>query len=155
GWRFVDADHLRGFLFVAARNRMIDRTRQHQKAVQREERLGDGDRQQFLPAQQPRPSEGAQAGGLWEQILAHCPSEHRPILELKRDGYSLAEIAERTGLHRDSVRRILRTLARQLAFESHSAETPDHPNGAPTIRAVRLDPACQDGTRPLNPKEIR
>src|SRR5436305_14754762 len=40
GWRFVDADHLRGFLFVATRNRLIDRIRQHQKAVDREESLG-------------------------------------------------------------------------------------------------------------------
>jgi RNA polymerase sigma-70 factor (ECF subfamily) len=117
GWRFIDADHLRGFLFVATRNRLIDRTRQHQKAVKREERLGEGDRQQCLPSSQPRPSEVAQADDLWERILAHCPPEHRPILGLKRDGYSLAEIAERTGFHPDSVRRILRTLARQLAFE--------------------------------------
>src|SRR5215469_11962845 len=117
GWRFIDADHLRGFLFVATRNRLIDRTRQHQKAANREERLGEGDRQQFLPSLQPRPSEVAQAGDIWEQILAHCPPEHRPILALKRDGYSLAEIGQRTGLHPDSVRRILRTVARQMAFE--------------------------------------
>ena len=56
------------------------------------------------------------AGDLWERILAQCPPEHRPILGLRRQGYSLAEIAERTGLHPDSIRRILRTLARQLAF---------------------------------------
>jgi RNA polymerase sigma-70 factor (ECF subfamily) len=117
GWRFIDADHLRGFLFVATRNRLIDRTRQHQKAVQREERINDRDQQQFLPSSQPRPSEVAQAGDLWERILARCPPAHRPILALKRDGYSLADIAERTGLHPDSVRRILRTLAGQLAFE--------------------------------------
>src|SRR6516225_12226500 len=45
GWRFIDAAHLRGFLFVATRNRLIDRTRQHQKAVKGEEHLGEGDRQ--------------------------------------------------------------------------------------------------------------
>ena len=116
GWRFLDADHLRGFLFVATRNRLIDRIRQHQKAVEREEPLGEGDRQHFLPSPQPRPSEVAQADDLWARILAHCPPEHRPILGLRRQGYSLAEIAQRTGLHPDSVRRILRTLARQLAF---------------------------------------
>src|ERR1700742_2984057 len=38
-WRFVDADHLRCFLFVATRNRLIDRIRKHQKAARREERL--------------------------------------------------------------------------------------------------------------------
>src|SRR6478672_7401780 len=35
GWRFVDVDHLRGFLFVATRNRLIDRIRQHQRAAER------------------------------------------------------------------------------------------------------------------------
>src|SRR5262245_66645063 len=57
GWRFVDADHLRGFLFVATRNRLIDRIRQHQKAVDREEPLGDCDRRYELTSPDPRPSE--------------------------------------------------------------------------------------------------
>src|SRR3954466_10280478 len=82
GWRFVDADHLRGFLFVATRNRLIDRIRQHQKAVQREEPLAVAEVQHFLPSPLPRPSEVAQADDLWERILAHCPPEHRPILGL-------------------------------------------------------------------------
>lgn len=118
GWRFVDADHLRGFLFVATRNRLIDRVRQHQKSLGREQRLGEDDRTLVLPSPEPRPSEVAWAGELWQRMLAHCPPDHRPILGLKRQGYSLAEIAERTGLHPDSVRRILRTLARQMAFSS-------------------------------------
>jgi RNA polymerase sigma-70 factor (ECF subfamily) len=113
GWRFVDVDHLRGFLFVATRNRLIDRIRQHQKNVDREEPLGG---RRDPPAPQPRPSEFAQASDLWERIQDQCPPEHRPILDLRRQGYSLAEIGERTGLHPDSVRRILRTLARQMAF---------------------------------------
>ena len=116
GWRFLDADHLRGFLFTATRNRLIDRIRQHQKALDREEPLGAGCHD-LLPSAQPRPSEVAQARDLWERILAHCPAEHRPILELRRQGYSLTEIGGRTDLHPDSVRRILRTLARQLAFQ--------------------------------------
>jgi RNA polymerase sigma-70 factor (ECF subfamily) len=114
GWRFRDADQLRGFLFVATRNRLIDRIRQHQKSAQREEPLGNG--QHDVPSARPRPSEVAVAGDLWERIVEHCPAEHRPILELRRQGYSLGEIAEQTGLHADSIRRILRTLARELAF---------------------------------------
>jgi RNA polymerase sigma-70 factor (ECF subfamily) len=117
GWRFSDADHLRGFLFIATRNRLRDRIRQHQKAVEREERLGAAESSASIPSSQPRPSEVAQAGDLWERMRKYCPPEHRLILDLKREGYSLAEIGERTSLHPDSVRRILRTLARQLAFE--------------------------------------
>jgi RNA polymerase sigma-70 factor (ECF subfamily) len=118
GWRFVDADHLRGFLFIATRNRLIDRIRQYQKAMDREEPLDQGNESRFLSSPQPRPSEIAQARDLWEQIQARCPPQHRPILGLKRQGHSLAEIGERTGLHPDSVRRILRTLARNMVFKS-------------------------------------
>jgi RNA polymerase sigma-70 factor (ECF subfamily) len=122
GWRFADADHLRGFLFVATRNRLLDRIQQHEKAVRREEPLGAGNGTHLLPSPQPRPSEVAVAADLWERIVARCPVEHRPILALRRQGYSLAEIAARTELHPDSVRRILRTLARQLAFEDRQRQ---------------------------------
>src|SRR5947199_7832149 len=54
GWRFADADHLRGFLFIATRNRLIDRIRRHQKAAAREERLGTGDPRHDRPCPQPR-----------------------------------------------------------------------------------------------------
>jgi RNA polymerase sigma-70 factor (ECF subfamily) len=124
GCRFQDADHLRGFLFIATRNRLIDRIRQHREALAREQPLGDEDDQRTLQCPQPRPSEVAQAGDLWERILAHCPPEHRTLVALRRQGYSLAEIAERTGLHPDSVRRILRTLARQLAFKAQESGVP-------------------------------
>jgi RNA polymerase sigma factor (sigma-70 family) len=135
GWRFTDADHLRGFLYIATRNRLIDRIRQHEKSAGRTERIGDGDREQLLPSTKPRPSEVAQAGDLWERIQAHCPPEHHPILGLKRDGYSLAEIAQRTGLHPDSIRRILRTLARVMAFEGQESE----------VRSQRSDSRGQRG----------
>src|SRR6516164_526252 len=75
GWRFLDADHLRGFLFVATRNRLIDRIRQHQKAASREEPLDAGAGGLDLPAAQDRPSELAQAADLWDRILAFCPPE--------------------------------------------------------------------------------
>ena len=42
--------------------------------------------------------------------------EHHPVLVLRREGWPLAEIAARTGLHEGSVRRILRRLARELAL---------------------------------------
>jgi hypothetical protein len=40
---------------------------------------------------------------------------------MKGEGLPLAVIAERTGLHVDSVRRILRRLARQVALEPRAA----------------------------------
>jgi RNA polymerase sigma-70 factor (ECF subfamily) len=68
-------------------------------------------------AHEPRPSEVAQAGELWERMLALCPPEHHEVLRLRRQGVLLTEIASRTGLHEGSVRRILRQLARQLALD--------------------------------------
>jgi RNA polymerase sigma factor (sigma-70 family) len=116
GWRFTDADQLRGFLFVATRNRLIDRVRSHRKVMTREEPLDKYDKRHPLTSPQPRPSEIAQAGDVWERLLACCPPEYHRMLILRRRGHTFAEIAARTGLHPDSVRRILRTLARQLAF---------------------------------------
>lgn len=116
GWRFADADQLRGFLFVATRNRVIDRVRMHRKTVSREQPLAEYVEQHPLASPQPRPSDIAQAGDLWERLLACCPPEHHRVLSLRRQGHTLTEIAAQTGLHPDSIRRILRTLARQMAF---------------------------------------
>ena len=52
---------------------------------------------------------------LWQRMLALCPPAHHELLQLKRHGLTLVEIAQRTGLHEGSVRRILRQLARQMA----------------------------------------
>jgi RNA polymerase sigma-70 factor (ECF subfamily) len=118
GWRFEDADHLRAFLVKATRHRFIDRYRQHQRALERERPLveGEGDLGPASPG--PRPSEVAKADDLWDKLLALCPPEHHDILHLKRQGLEAPEIAARTGLHEDSVRRLLRQLARRLALQS-------------------------------------
>jgi RNA polymerase sigma factor (sigma-70 family) len=116
GWRFADAAHLRAFLVKVTRNRLIDRYRKHRSALSREERLEDAELAE-TPADDPHPSQVAQADELWERMLALCPPGHRELLRLKRQGASLAEIAERTGLHPSSVRRILYELARRLAAE--------------------------------------
>lgn len=114
GWHFADAAHLRAFLVKVTRNRFIDRVRQHQTALKRERPLEESDGE-GVAARQPRPSEVVEAGELWEQILELCPPAHRPVLLYKRQGLPMTEIVARTGLHEDSIRRILRTLARQFA----------------------------------------
>jgi RNA polymerase sigma-70 factor (ECF subfamily) len=116
GWRFADADQLRGFLFVATRNRLIDRVRNHRKAAEREQHFKADSEHCPILSPEPRPSEIAAASELWDRLLAACPVQHRLLLNLRRQGYSLAEIGARTALHPDSIRRILRTLARQMTF---------------------------------------
>ena len=115
GWRFTDPSHLRAFLMRVVRNRLIDRRRQHHRALEQEQALSQIPAEEMPQAQQPRPSEIAQANELWKQMWDQCPPAHREILVLKRQGFLLAEIAARTGLHEGSIRRILYDLARRLA----------------------------------------
>ena len=124
GWRFRDTAHLRAFLVQVTRNRFIDRVRHFQTALKREQPLAATDPSQLPASSQPRPSEYAQADDLWEQMLALCPPAHHELLRLKRQGLGLAEIAARTGLHPDSVRRVLRQLARQLALRQGTTQEP-------------------------------
>jgi RNA polymerase sigma-70 factor (ECF subfamily) len=114
-WSFRDANHLRAFLNTAARNRLVDRHRQHRAAMERERLLSHNDRDALADATGAGPSETVRADDLWHQLLALCPPAHHELLRLKRQGLPLNEIAERTGLHPSSVRRILYDLARHLA----------------------------------------
>jgi RNA polymerase sigma-70 factor (ECF subfamily) len=127
GWRFENAAHLRAFLVTMTRNRFIDRLRQNRHALAHQQVLGSA---AGAETDQASPSEFAAAGELWERLLHLCRPAHRPVLELKRQGLPLAEIAERTGLHPSSVRRILYDLARRLAQEQRG---PDESKAQETV----------------------
>jgi RNA polymerase sigma factor (sigma-70 family) len=115
-WRFADEAQLRAFLVRMTRNRFLDRYRQARAALRRELPLAAVASWHLPAAPQARPSEDARAVEVWEHLLALCPPEHQEVLRLRRLGLSRAEIAARTGLHEGSVRRILRGLARRVAF---------------------------------------
>jgi len=117
-WQFAGPAQLRAFLATVTRNRLTDRVRHFRAALGRERSLHGPVAVDIPATNQPRPSELARADDLWERMLALCPPEHHQLLRLKRQGLRLEEIAARTGLHEGSIRRILRKLARQLAFES-------------------------------------
>jgi len=118
GWRFSDPAQLRAFLIRTTRNRFIDRLRQHQHWVQREQPLANLEDGVTPPSPDAAPSEEVQAREVWARLLKLCPPDHRELLRLKQQGFSLAEIAERTGLHPGSVRRILSDLARRYARQA-------------------------------------
>ena len=118
GMRFESAAQLRAFLLKATRNRFIDRVREHRTAARLERPIHDTAPQDQPLSPLPHASELAVAAELWQRLLAACPAEHQPILELRRQGCTLIEIAKQTGLHEGSVRRILRNLALKLAGES-------------------------------------
>jgi RNA polymerase sigma factor (sigma-70 family) len=115
-WQVTDRARLQALLVTVARRRLVSRYRHHRAALERGE-PGGGDVEGLTAPRQPRPSEVVQADDLWEKMLALCPPEHHELLRLRRQGLLLREIAERTGMHEGSVRRVLRRLARQLALE--------------------------------------
>jgi RNA polymerase sigma factor (sigma-70 family) len=117
GWRFNSTAQLRAFLVKVTRNRFIDRARQNRTAVEHQQSFEACGGDELMPADTDAPSDVAEADELWERMLTLCPPQHRELLRLKRQGCSLAEIAEQTGLHESSVRRILYDLARRLAAQ--------------------------------------
>jgi RNA polymerase sigma-70 factor (ECF subfamily) len=122
GWHFDDRAHLQAFLVRLAKHRFIDYCRKHRNALDREERLSDHADAESVESPLPRPSEVARRNELWDRILALCPPAHRELVRMKRDGLTVAEAAARTGLHPNSVRRILAELARRL--EAANGEGP-------------------------------
>ena len=115
GWRFTDQAHLRAFLARVTYNHFATQCRRHRSALEHERPLYEDETPAEPESGQPRPSQVAQADEMWTTLLELCPPAHRRILELKGQGVPLAEIAEQTGLHESSVRRILYDLAKKLA----------------------------------------
>jgi RNA polymerase sigma-70 factor (ECF subfamily) len=120
-WEFSDRDHLRALLVTVTRRRLVSRFRHFRTALAREGSSGDDlDR---LPAPtRLGPEDMARADELWEKLLSLSLPAHHVLLRLRRQGFTMEEIAERTGLHEGSVRRVFRRLARQLAL---AEEPPD------------------------------
>jgi RNA polymerase sigma factor (sigma-70 family) len=115
-WQFSSPEQLRAFLVKVTRNRLIDRVRQQQTALRFERRLNESDLSNLPQARQTEVSSHLEATEMWQRLMELCPSKHRRLLELKRQGLSLGEIAARTDLHEGSVRRILYELAASLAM---------------------------------------
>jgi RNA polymerase sigma-70 factor (ECF subfamily) len=131
-WRFTDASQFRGFLVRVTRNRLIDRVRQHQSAIEYERAPAGVVQGSARPQRGASPSEFAQAEELWERMLAVCGPDHHKLLMLRRQGFTTAEIASQVGLHEGSVRRILGDLARRLAIQSSRHDAGSDPGLVPS-----------------------
>lgn len=112
-----DGEHLLAYLTRAARNRLVDRIRQHRAALEVEVRLPGSDQACDPPATDPRPSQLAQAAETWYQIQTLCSPAHAAVVDLRRQGLTVDEIAVQTEMHPSSVRRILYDLARRLGVQ--------------------------------------
>jgi RNA polymerase sigma factor (sigma-70 family) len=60
---------------------------------------------------EPTPSQVAIAEERWELMLRNQPPLRRRVLELIRQGHSLGEAAEQTGVHPKAIQRLLRKLS--------------------------------------------
>jgi RNA polymerase sigma-70 factor (ECF subfamily) len=117
GCRVNDKNHLRALLVTIARRRLISRARKCWSIADAARPLDEEAWGSLFDSGENQPSEVAQANDLWLKMLELTAPEHHAILILKREGVPLQEIADRTGLHEGSVRRILRRLSRELALQ--------------------------------------
>jgi RNA polymerase sigma-70 factor (ECF subfamily) len=121
-WTFENVEQFRAFLVKMTRNRFIDRLRKHRESLRREVTLPFQNSDALPVDPGPRVSENFYADELWQQMVEACPAVHQELLSLKRQGASIAEIAQRTNLHESSVRRILYEIARRVTrMRKHAA----------------------------------
>jgi RNA polymerase sigma-70 factor (ECF subfamily) len=115
---FEDPRHLLRFLAGVVHNKVTQeyrrRTRTRKYDIGREEplyvRRGDRDVPRELPADDPTPSEAVQAGDRMDQLTAgRSPTKIR-IVELRREGLTIDEVAARLDLHEKAVRRVIDSL---------------------------------------------
>jgi RNA polymerase sigma factor (sigma-70 family) len=121
GWQFAGRPQLEALLRRIAWRRLADRYQKHARALAHEHSLDETPSQSLGDAAQARPSQEAQGREVWERILRACPPAHHEVVRLRMIGHRMGEIAERTGMHEGSVRRILYELARRLSIVRRAA----------------------------------
>jgi len=120
-WQFADREHLRALLVTVTRRRLVSRFRHYRTSLAREDPSAAGELDHLPALSGPGPEDLVHANELWERVLALCPAEQHELLRLRRQGFTMEEIAGRTGMHEGSVRRVFRRLARRLALEEQPA----------------------------------
>ena len=94
---------------VGEQHRRLTRTAKYDMA--REERLyirrGDREVAREVVSPDPSPSQAVQASDRMAQLIAGRSQREVDILTLRRQGLTLIEIAERTGINERSVRRVI------------------------------------------------
>jgi len=118
---FDNVEHLRGFLSGMVRNKVQEQhrrlTRTEKYDLAREERLyvrrGDREVPRDVISPEPSPSQAVQANDRMAQLTAGRSPREVEVLKLRRQGLTLLEIAEQTGINERTVRRVIES-ARSL-----------------------------------------
>jgi len=118
---FPSIDSLIAFLVQVAEQKVIDEhRRQHtqKRDITRERPIAadvEGEtRDAVLASSEPTASQVAQAREVHELLLAGQDEREREVIDLRREGYSNAEIAHRTGWNIRKVQRFLKDLQDSL-----------------------------------------
>jgi RNA polymerase sigma factor (sigma-70 family) len=122
---FANAEHLRGFLFGMVRNKVREQhrrlTRTEKYDLAREERLYIRRGQREVPREvvspDPSPSQAVQASDRMAQMIAGRSPREVEVLTLRREGLTLVEIAEQTGINERTVRRVIESV--RALLEAH------------------------------------
>ncbi len=80
GWQFTDQAHLKSFLARVTYNHFANLCRRNRAALEHEHALREDEWPAEPAADQPRPSQVAQADELWTTLMDLCPPAHREIL---------------------------------------------------------------------------
>jgi RNA polymerase sigma-70 factor (ECF subfamily) len=121
---FPSLGSLIAFLAQAAEQKVIDEYRRRhtlKRDITRERAMVGNDGTDIMPlalaSSDPTASQVAQASEVRERLLAGQDESERTVIELKRLGYTNAEIAERTGWNIRKVQRFLKDLHDSLRNE--------------------------------------
>ena len=114
--QFASMDSLLAFLAHVAEQKVIDEYRRRhtlKRDITRERPILAGGPDIMpvqVPSDDPTASQLAQANEFHERLVADCGETERTIIELKKQGYSTADIADRTGWNIRKVQRFLKDL---------------------------------------------
>ena len=119
---FQEPAHLLAFLSGVVHNKVAEeyrrRTRTKKYDISREQplyvRKGDREVPREVPADDPTPSEHAQADDRLDQLVAGRTPTEVEIIDLRRQGLTFEEIAARLGLHEKAVRRVIDVLRARM-----------------------------------------
>ena len=123
---FDNARHFRAFLAGVARNKILEEFRRSTKTrkfdLSREEplyvRKGPRDAPRELPSPDPSPSQEAQAEECWDRLVTGGSPREMEVVVLRRQGLTIAEIAERMSLPEWSIRRTIDAARKRLEGRS-------------------------------------
>jgi RNA polymerase sigma-70 factor (ECF subfamily) len=117
---FKSPRDLAKFLTLAAQARVANefrhrlRTKKHD--LNKEVSIDHGHQHVPLISHDPSPSQVAVAQERLEGILEGRPQLHQEVLRLRGEGFTFAEIADRTGIDERSARRILHRVEKELGL---------------------------------------